>query len=253
VATVAIDEGMVRMLVPGDKWQYAALPALGGGRLYAYYREPAVQHDATRLVSDFNQFVEMTIDKDAATGRWAQNYNISYVDYASLPVLMKASGSNCGETKCGARFPDWLLELKRCPTDLRNAYQDIATCTGSFNYCMTADGSATYDTSRTYCTKMQEAHGFSGSSIYGGYFPDHPATDVSFWDGVAAWNRGTLAGDANDDHYYVTPPYNDYARWIHQELGCSNVYAFSTDDHQDKAGFVRCVAPELNVVWCPYE
>ncbi len=252
LATVAIDDGNVRMLAPGDKWQYGALPQFGGGRLYAYYREPTVKRDTTRLVSDFNQFVEMTVDKDAS-GAWAQNYNISYVDYASLPVFMKGSGSSCAKTDCGARFADWLAKLKECPTDLRNSHQDVSTCTGSFNYCVTPDGAATYDTTRTYCNKMEQAHGFSGSSIYGGYFPDHPATDVAFWDGVAAWNRGTFAGDANDDNFYVAQPYNDYARWIHKELGCADVYAFSTDDHQDKAGFVRCVAAELSVIWCPYQ
>ena len=61
----------------------------------------------------------------------------------------------------------------------------------------------------------------------------------------------TVAGDADDAHYFLTEPYNHYARWIHKDLGCGKVYAFSTDNHQDKAGFVRCVSPELNVVWCP--
>jgi hypothetical protein len=252
VGSVPIDDGIVRKLAPGEEWQYASLPELGGGRLYAYYQEPPVKQDKTRLVSDYNQFVEMTIDKDAATGAWAQNYNVSYVDYTSLPVFMKATGATCQDTKCGARFDDWLTKLAECPTDLRNTSQGIGTCTGSFGYCVTPDGPATYDTTRPYCTKMMQAHGFSGSAIYGGYFPDHPATEVAFWDGVAAWNRGTVAGDADDGHYYTTEPYNEYARWIHRGLGCSNVYAFSTDDHQDKAGFVRCVAPELDVVWCPY-
>ena len=38
---------------------------------------------------------------------------------------------------------------------------------------------------------------------------------------------------------------------IRRGLGCRRVYAFSTDDHQDQAGFVRCAAPVLDVVWCP--
>ena len=82
---------------------------------------------------------------------------------------------------------------------------------------------------------------------------DKPAEDRAFWDGVAAWNRGTVSGDSNDDNYYASEPYNEYARWIHKELACGRVYAFSTDDHQDKAGFVRCVSDELNVIWCPYQ
>lgn len=252
LATVPIDDGNVRRLAPGESWQYGGLVPFGGGRLYAYYEEPMSKRDTTRLVSDKNQFVEMTVDQDPATSAWAQNYNISYVDYLSLPVSMKATGSSCQETVCGAVFDDWKAKLEECPTDLRNEHQGIATCTGSFNYCMTPDGTTTYDTTHAYCTKMQPAHGFSGSAVYGGYFPEHPATEVEFWDGVAAWNRGTFAGDADESHYYTNAPYNDYARWIHQGLGCSNVYAFSTDDHQDKAGFVRCVVPVLDVIWCPY-
>ena len=39
---------------------------------------------------------------------------------------------------------------------------------------------------------------------------------------------------------------------IHVQMGCSLVYAFSTDDHQDQSGFVRCDSDVLDVVWCPY-
>mgnify|MGYP006173744777 CR=1 FL=1 len=39
---------------------------------------------------DFNQFVEMTVDRHAQTGEIAQNYNISYVDYLSLPVSVRS-------------------------------------------------------------------------------------------------------------------------------------------------------------------
>jgi hypothetical protein len=251
VATVAIDEGNVRKLEPGQQWQYAALPQLGGGRLYAYYKEPASKQDRVRLVSDYNQFVEMTLDTDPVSGGVAQNYNVSYVDYVSLPVSMKAAGATCAETRCGGGFDAWAAALARCPTELRNPSGKLATCMGSYNFCITPDGAATFDVTHPYCSKMRDAHGFAGSAIYGGYFPDHPAQEVPFWDGVAAWNRGTVAGDADEAHYYKTEPYNHYAKWIHEELGCANVYAFSTDDHQDKAGFVRCVSPELDVVWCP--
>jgi hypothetical protein len=251
VATVPLDEGNVRKLEPGEQWQYGALPPFGGGRLYAYYKEPEVKQDRVRLVSDYNQFVEMTVDRDGS-GAWAQNYNVSYVDYLSLPVSMKATGDGCAETRCGTRFEEWTALLRGCPTDLRDRYGDLGTCTGSYDYCITPDGAASYDTTRRYCSKMQDAHGLPGSAVYGGTFPGHPPTEVPFWDGVAAWNRGTFPGDADDGNYYRNEPYNHYAGWIHRDLGCPNVYAFSTDDHQDKAGFVRCASPELNVVWCPY-
>jgi hypothetical protein len=248
IGTVPLDDGTVRRLEPGQQFQYAALPLFGGGRLYAYYQEPANKQDRTRLVSDHNQFVEMTVDTDG-TGAIAQNYNISYVDYASLPVSMKAEGAACADTRCGMPFDDWRAMLRRCPTDLRNEGQGLATCSASYPYCITGD----HDDTQLYCRKMRDAHGFPGSAIYGGVFPQHPATDVAFWDQVAAWNRGTTSGDADERRYYQVEPFNHYARWIHRDLGCLNVYAFSTDDHQDKAGFVRCVSPVLNVVWCPYD
>jgi hypothetical protein len=252
VATVPIDDGNVRKLAPGESFRYTALPSFGGGRLYAYYKEPDIKQDRQRLVSDFNQFVEMTIDRDG-NGQWAQNYNISYVDYVSLPVLMKGTGASCQPTHCGFRYQDWIRALKECPTDLRNRHGDLATCTASYDYCITAEGAgpASYDTTREYCTKMQAAHGSPGSAVYGGTFPQHPATDVGFWDQVAAWNRGAVSGDSDESNYYKQEPFNHYAGWIHDRLGCPRVYAFSTDDHQDKAGFVRCTADELSVVWCP--
>jgi hypothetical protein len=250
VATVPIDDGNVRRLEPGAQFQYAALPLFGGGRLYAYYQEPANKQDRVRLVSDDNEFVEMTVDTDA-TGAFAQNYNISYVDYASLPVWMKAAG-NCRETKCGTRFDIWTTLLRRCPTELRNVAGALGTCLGSYNFCIGGDAAGAYDDTRPDCRKMRDAHGFPGSAVYGGSFPDRSSSDVAFWDGVAAWNRGVAAGEADDDHYYRTEPFNRYAGWIHRDLACLDVYAFSTDDHQDKAGFVRCVSPRLDVIWCPY-
>jgi hypothetical protein len=249
LATVPIDGGTVRRLDPGQRWQYAALPQFGGGRLYAYYQAPDVTQETGHPVSDFNQFVEMTIDRDL-TGAFAQNYNISYVDHLSLPVQMKADGA-CAATTCTAPFDTWLKKLASCPTELRNQVGGLGTCVASYDYCITPDGAARYDTTRPYCSKMQDAHGFPGSAVYGGTFPEHPAEHIAFWDGVAAWNRGVAAGDADDSHYYVTEPYNHYAAWIHRDLGCSGVYAFSTDDHQDKAGFVRCVSNQLSVIWCP--
>jgi hypothetical protein len=247
IATVPIDDGNVRRLEPGQVYQYAALPLFGGGRLYAYYKEPEVKQDRTRLVSDYNQFVEMTVDRDG-TGALAQNYNVSYVDYLALPVYMKATGAGCAETKCGARFSDWARLLAQCPTDLGHPSGPLATCTGSYDHCISDDR----DSRDPYCTKMQAAHGVPGSAAYGGVFPAHGAEDVAFWDGVAAWNRGTTAGNRDEASYYRTEPYNHYARWIHRELACDHVYAFSTDDHQEQAGFVRCVSPELQVIWCPY-
>jgi hypothetical protein len=248
-STVPIDQGQIRRLGPGEQWQYAALPRIDGGRVYAYYQQPAAP-SATSVASEFNEFVEMAIDTDATSGAFAQNYNITYVDHLALPVSVKAGGA-CPDTTCAAPFDDWTRKLAGCPTELRNQYAGVGTCVASYDYCITPDGPSTYDTTRPYCSKMQAAHGYPGSQIYGGVFPDHSAMDVAFWDQVAGWNRGTFGGDSNVANFYVAEPYNEYARWVHDDFDC-RVYAFSTDDHQDQAGFVRCVAPTLDIVWCPY-
>jgi hypothetical protein len=146
-------------------------------------------------------------------GQFVQNYDISYVDSVSLP-------------DCITHDPD----------------------------------GGTYDQTKPYCSKMQAAHGYKGSSVYGGIFlPQMPSQNVAWWDGVAGWNRGTTAGDTTYADYYAAEPYNDYAKMIHVDMGCratptiEGVYAFSTDDHQNQSGFVQCVSPVLNVVWCPYQ
>ena len=256
VGSVTIDSGNVRALAPGASYQYAGLPSFGGGRLYAYYQQPQAMQSTTP-VSFYNGYVEMAVDKDA-NGAWAQNYDISYVDSISLPVSVQAEG-NCQATRCGSQFADWVAKLQECPTSLRYVANGVGSCMGSYNYCITHDGTQTYDETKPYCSKMQTAHGYAGSQVYGGLFPGEPSQNVTFWDGVAGWNRGATGGSTNVAGYYAAEPYNDYARMIHVDMGCratatvEGVYAFSTDDHQNQSGFVRCTSPVLDVIWCPYQ
>ncbi len=256
VGSMTVDNGNVRELQPGTQFQYAGVPLFGGGRMYAYYQKPTVLQSTTP-VSFYNQYVEMTITRNNA-GNFVQNYDISYVDSVSLPVSVQAEG--CKATRCGSQFADWVAKLQECPTELRYLANGVGTCMGSFNYCITRDpAGGTYDQTKPYCTKMQAAHGYPGSSIYGGYFPNQPSQNVTWWDGVSAWNRGTFGGDTTYADYYAAEPYNDYAKMIHVDMGCratptlEGVFAYSTDDHQNQAGFVQCVSPVLNVVWCPYQ
>ena len=260
ISTVLIDEGNIREVQPGAQYQYAGLTTFGGGRIYAYYQQPTVLQSPTAPVSPFNQFVEMSITQDAQNDNaWVQNYNLSFVDYIALPVSLQAEG--CEATRCGSQFADWVRKLQECPTSLRNFAPDVGvgTCMGSYNYCITQDGDASYDQTQPYCSKMQAAHGYPGSAVYGGVFPSETSADVPFWDGVAGWNRGTFGGDPDASDYFVHEPYNDYAKMIHVDMGCretstiAGVYAFSTDDHQDQSGFVECDSPVLDVVWCPYQ
>lgn len=252
ISTIPIDDGTVRELPPNAQFQYAGYGPFGGGRIYAYYQQPSVLQNTSAPVSPYNQFIEMTITSGpAVSGGWTQNYDISYVDFLTLPVSVQAE-SGCPATICGGQFADWSEKLQECPTALLNVANGVGTCAGSYNYCITPDGTTTYDDVMSYCSKMQVAHGYPGSDVYGGVFPSEPSSNVGFWDGVAAWNRGTLAGDADAGDYYQTEPYNDYARMIHVDLNCL-VYAFSTDDHQNQSGFTQCSSPVLDVVWCPYQ
>lgn len=239
-AALALDGGTPRRIAPGESFTYHDLPLVGGGRLYAYYQDPGAESNTTRAVSDHNQFVEMTIDADA------MNYNISYVDHASLPVSVKASGA-CGETKVPRTFEQFAKALDRCPTEVVHRANGTGVCLASYDYCIRADR----DRTDPYCTKMQ-AYGFSGTQIYGGVFPAMGSESRDFWDKVAAWNRGTRPGEADSSLYYRSDsvPYNSYAKWVHQDLA-AEVYGFSTDDHQDHSGFQRCLqSDELVVDWC---
>jgi hypothetical protein len=262
---VPIDDGNVREIAPNAQYQYAGVGVVGGGRLYAYYQQPTTLQNITAPVSPYNQFVEMTmvtmpVTTDAGTPSsvWVQNYDISYVDYLSLPVSVQAE-NGCAATTCGSQFSDWTAKLQECPTALLNTAGSVGTCMGSYNYCITADGTQTYDQTKPYCSKMQTAHGYPGSAVYGGVFPNEPSSAVAFWDGVAGWNRGVDGGEADAGAYYVNEPFNDYAKMIHVDMGCRlapgqvGVYAFSTDDHQGQSGFVECPSNVLNVVWCPYQ
>ena len=258
VGSVPIDEGNVRELQPNTQFQYSGLSTFGGGRLYAYYQQPTVLQSTTP-VSFYNQYIEMSVTQAANDGGWIQNYDISYVDSVSLPVSVQAE-NGCEATRCGSQFADWVAKLQECPTELRYPANGVATCMGSYDYCISSDDAGVKnDDAAPYCTKMQIAHGYSGSSIYGGYFPNEPSQDVTWWDGVSAWNRGTFGGDTNVADYYAAEPYNDYAKMIHVDMGCratstlEGVFAYSTDDHQNQAGFVECASSVLDVVWCPYQ
>jgi hypothetical protein len=234
-----IDNGNATELLPGAVYYYNNLVPIYGGRIYAYYKEPLSFQSLTDPLTSYNEFIEFAID---AAPSQALNYNISYVDYASLPVYVKAG--NCNAASSYTCLDVWKNKLALCPTELRNQYNGIGTCLSSFTYC-------DIDPTISYCTKM-DRNGYSGRQIYGGVF-SNPGTDVAFWDQIAAWNRGTFPGDPDPANYYVNQPYNEYAKWVHETLGF-DIYAFSTDDHQSHGGFVQCANTyELEVTWCPCE
>jgi hypothetical protein len=251
-----INGGRAARLLPGATVSYNNVAPFGGGRCWAYYQDPGDKSSYVAPLNAHNGFVEMTVEPHA------MNYNISLVDYTTLPVAVQGvrpDGSNCAATTLPWRFIDWKQKLLSCPTELDN-YVDslgIGRCLSGYFYCVKDDNATT----KEFCYKMHEAHpAYTALAIYGGNFPE-----IGGWliyDSCAAWHRGTFAGNTDTSQYYQGPekvdgkwvnPYNTYAKWVHKDLG-ADVYAFANDDHQDHGGFVRCEnCDELDITWCPCE
>jgi hypothetical protein len=248
--------GVAIKMNPGESRLFDTLTTFGGGRCWAYYKDPGKVSSFVAPLSSYNGFCEMTVEPHV------MNYNVSFVDYASLPVSLvgvKQDGSTCQPTQVCWNLTEWKAKLQECPTELEDYVDDlgIGRCLSAFFYCVKGDN----ETSKEFCYKMHLAHpAYSAAQIYGGNFPN-----VGGWliyDSAAAWNRGTFAGDADSSNYYKGPekagdtwvnPYNTYAKWVHRDLA-AEVYAFANDDHQNHSGFVRCLnCDELDITWCPCE
>jgi hypothetical protein len=250
-------------LAPATWQQYEVPPEWPAGRINAYYEDPAQSPNAYDKV-------EVTLTNGT------MNYNITYVDYVSLPSEMRAVGPECQPTadfdpKIGCYVPRAAL-LAGCPDGLL----DGERCLSANLYC--ADGN---NKGTPYCHALDEqiqqciaqhpdtcgVAGKLGSGtpeVYGcaGYFDSQPpkcmpASETCHLEGnkwCAALNRGML--DAPDEpdsaQYYTKAPYNTYAKWVHDT--CPGIYAFAYDDYPANAGesgFRACKAPRLDVVFCP--
>ena len=250
-------------LAPAGWQQYSAPAEWPAGRINAYYEDPARSPNAYDKV-------EVTLTNGT------MNYNITYVDYVSLPSEMRAVGPECPVTadfdpKIGCYVPRAAL-LDGCPDGLL----DGERCLSANLFC--ADGN---NKAKPYCHALDEqiqqcidqhpdtcgVAGTLGSGtpeVYGcaGYFDSQPpncmpASETCHLEGnkwCAALNRGML--DAPDDpdasKYYLGGPHNTYAKWVHDT--CPGIYAFAYDDYPanaNESGFRACKAPRLDVVFCP--
>jgi hypothetical protein len=254
--TADINGGRPQKMLPNTTIIYDSLPDFGAGRCWAYYKDPGNVVNKYAPISSYNGFVEMTV---SGGPQGVQNYNISFVDYATLPVSVTGAGKNCIPTIVPVSFAEMKDQLKNgCPTQLADYIDSlgIGRCLSSYFYCVQPG----YDTGKIYCNKMKLAYGYDGLAIYGGSFGGAPQ---SFYDSIAGWNRGTFAGDADSSNYYKGPeqdatgkwvkPYNSFAKWVHKTLN-AQVYAFANDDHQNQSGFQACPnCGELDITWCPCE
>lgn len=251
IGSITIDSSRALKLDSMKKISYKGLPDFSGGRVFAYYLDPAkaplpyvVPNPRIAELNPYNQFIEMTLDK-------AIHYNVSYVDFAALPVTVYAvdpRGQKCTAATCDHPISTWRKILKEsCPTEMVSMNKEIGIgrCQASFLYCRNEANKA-----KAYCAKMEKAYNYPAWSIYGGVSLPRHITPAQ----IAAWNRGTAPLDANPENYYRNDsgkPYNSFAKWVHHHLQCE-VYAFSVDDQQDQAGLEQCQnSKEMNVIWCP--
>lgn len=259
---VILQPDMVQ-LAPAGWQQYPAPAEWPAGRINAYYADPEQSPEA-------HDKVEVTL-----TGG-TMNYNITYVDYVSLPSEMRAVGPECLKTPdfdptIGCYTPRAAL-LAGCPAGLL----DGERCLSANLHCALGENKPT-----PYCHALDAAiaacvadhpdtcgvAGLLGDGtpeVYAcaGYFDSQPpncmpASETCHLDGnkwCAALNRGMLDAPEDPDpaHYYAQEPYNTYAKWVHDT--CPGIYAFPYDDYPSNAnesGFRACKAPRLDVVFCP--
>lgn len=184
------------------------------------------------------------------------NYNVTYVDWLTLPVEMMSRGSgDC--KKVGCYVPEATI-LSACPDGLLDGKRCLAArsyCIGGKNddkpYCHALDTQI----QRCATTKpgCEGAAGDDTSNVYAcdGFFGQ--TANAPKW--CAALNRGMLDDPDNKDttKYYRTGPYNTYAQWVHQV--CPGIYAFAYDDYPPNAeasGFHACSGgKELEITFCP--
>ena len=252
-----INGGKSQKLLPHDTLVYDSVPNFGSGRCWAYYHDPGTKTSQGAPLIPENGFVEMTVS-GGPTG--VQNYNISCVDYATLPVKVVGGSPHCIPTIIPVTFKEMQYQLKHgCPTQVNffDSTLGIGICLGSYDYCVQPG----YDTGNIYCNKMWLGHHHHGTEVYGGSL--NPGSSQQLFDSIAAWQRGTFYQDADSADYWKKPeqdstgkwvnPYNLYAKWIHKTMN-AQVYAFANDDHQNQSGFQACPnCGELDITWCPCE
>ena len=254
-------------LPTGGVQQYPVPASWPAARVNAYWEDP------TNPASDPTAFdkVELTV------GGGSMNYNITYVDYLALPVQMEAIDAACPKTAtfdprvaCTAPVggvltscPQGLVSGKRCLS--ANQFCSQGANQGSA-YCHALDATLTTCEQQNAATcGLAQQLGNGTPQVYGcsGYFDSQqpngcttPSTTchVQGNEWCAALNRGMLAQPTSTDStlYYQTPPYNTYAKWVHET--CPGIYAFAYDDYPSNAGqsgFRSCTAARLDVTFCP--
>ncbi|HEV3031571.1 MAG TPA: beta-1,3-glucanase family protein [Polyangia bacterium] len=186
--------------------------------------------------------VELTIaNKDI-------NYNITYVDWAALPVEMLAfgTGTDCKNVGCYVKQADL---VSTCPANLLSGKQ----CISAYGFCANNGNAA-----NSLCHALDgqfakcAAAGCPMATTTQVYGCNGPYGNESRW--CAALNRGRPMNPDDPDAslYYSSPPYNVYAKWVHDT--CPGIYAFPYDDYgkSNQSSFHDCTGgTQLNITFCP--
>jgi hypothetical protein len=187
------------------------------------------------------------LDKAELTINPTLNYNVTYVDWVGLPLEVVGVGGNCtAAAHTTACYAKQSVITSGCPESFLLQGKQ---CISPRSYC--ANGA---NQGNAYCHALDSAIANCASC------PKDTTTNVYMCAGLyqenprlcAALNRGmsTDIDNYNSAAYYQKPPYNTYAKWVHQM--CPNIYAFSYDDWQGtESGFRSCGGDEVRITFCP--
>ena len=262
-------------LAPGGIFSYhVPTDTLPAGRVYFFYKNPEsingfspqwnsiVPGSKVVVPTSFNQIVEMTLGQGIDNGNvykfW--DFDISYVDSASLPIYMWSPDAPETEA-CKKAFsrgsPFGFTD--ECPTTIVNRFSpgnlgEVGQCLGAYPFC------ANVNPASDFCKEFDNIFTLRGktTAIYGGILGDLPNL-TNFQ--IASFNRGlcrnigpgypNITDAQNPQSWYQQRPYNAYSKWI-REKG-QNYYGFSFDENFgfSGGGNIQCRSSRLNIVICP--
>jgi hypothetical protein len=248
-----------RNLANGQSYTYYAPGSYPAGRVSAYKTLPSPSSPRELEKAEF------TLENN---GTQLIHYNLTYVDHVGLPMAISTVGSStsCVNVQCNKTQSAMQSAIDTgCPDGLRYSMGGGTICLAPRSFCL--DGEYASDSRRpSVCTRL-DSEIARCASLYPGQCnpgtaktPQVYACSPPFFDTSAKWcaalNRGMV--DAPDStnvasYYNTGKPYNQYAKWVHQQ--CGAVYAFAYDDYPmaaNQAGFFTCSGgTQLNVTFCP--
>jgi hypothetical protein len=182
------------------------------------------------------------------------NYNVTYVDWVSLPVEVIGVGTGADCKKAACYVPEATV-LSGCPDGLLSGKR----CNAARSFCL--DGA---NKNALYCKKLDSAIATCAATKPGcggaaGATTAEAYACSGFFGGSPKWcaavNRAMLDNPDSIDTslFYKNEPYNTYSKWVHQV--CPGIYAFAYDDYPangGESGFHACTGgKQMEITFCP--